>query len=62
MADFLILGQELLGGSYELAELYLELRETEILKLKGYISQSVVGGTFIRFRELFGFFGFLENY
>ena len=38
MADFLILGQELLAGSYGRGELYLELRETEILKLKGYIS------------------------
>ena len=56
MADFLILGQELLAGSYVRGELYLELRETEILKLKGYISQSVVGGTFIRFPELFEFF------
>ena len=62
MADFLILGQELLAGSYVATELELELRETEILKLKGYISQSVVGGTFIRFRELFAFLGFFENY
>ena len=47
------------------AELELELRETEILKLKGYISQSVVGGTFIRFREFYSihyiFSGFLKS-
>ena len=41
MADFLMLGQELLAGSYAGPELDLDLRETEILKLKGYISQSV---------------------
>ena len=42
MADFLMLGQELLGGSYAEPELDLDLRETEILKLKGYMSQSIV--------------------
>ena len=42
MADFLILGQELLGQSYADSELDLDLRETEILKLKGYMSQSIV--------------------
>ena len=65
MADFLILGQELLAGSYVATELELELRETEILKLKGYISQSVVGGTFIRFREFYSIHyiisGFLKS-
>ena len=53
MADFLILGQELLAGSYAGPELDLDLRETEILKLKGYISQSVVLRRSIRFREFY---------
>ena len=33
---------KLLGGSYVGTELELELRETEILKLKGCMSQSIV--------------------
>ena len=53
MADFLILGQELLAGSYAEPELDLDLRETEILKLKGYISQSVVLRWSIRFCEFY---------
>ena len=50
---FLILGQELLAGSYAPSQLDLDLRETEILKLKGYISQSVVLRRSIRFREFY---------
>ena len=53
MADFLILGQELLGGSFPVFRLDLDLRETEILKPKGYMSQSIILSWSIRFREFF---------
>ena len=61
----MILGQELLAGSYAPSQLDLDLRETEILKLKGYISQSVVLRRSIRFREFYSipyiFSGFLKS-
>ena len=46
-------GSKHLGQSSQDFKIDLDLRETEILKLKGYISQSVVLRRSIRFREFY---------